>query len=107
MNLTVSGHHVAVTPAIRSYLAGKLTRVERHFDSVIDISVVMSVERAEHRVEANVHLRGRDLFAESVDADMYAAIDSLVDKLDRQIVKHKEKRKAARVVPPPDINAAA
>ena len=91
MNLQLSGHHIEVTPAIREYLTAKLDRVKRHFDHVIDVNVVLSLERAQRRAEASVHVRGKDLFAESQDPDMYAAIDSLVDKLDRQIVKHKEK----------------
>jgi len=96
MNLHVTGHHLDVTPAIRTYLSTKLERITRHFDNVIDISVIMSVEKIERKVEANVRVRGRDIFAQSNDPDMYAAIDSLVDKLDRQIVKHKEKRSDSR-----------
>jgi putative sigma-54 modulation protein len=96
MNLNVAGRHLDVTPAIREYLAGKLERVTRHFDHVIDINVILSVEKLQRKAEANIHVRGRDLFAESHDEDMYAAIDSLVDKLDRQVVKHKEKLTAGR-----------
>jgi|SRR5690606_41473580 len=96
MNLHLSGHHLEVTPAIRDYLTGKLDRVKRHFDHVIDVNVILSLERAQRRAEASIHVRGKDLFAESQDTDMYAAIDSLVDKLDRQIVKHKEKLSAGR-----------
>jgi putative sigma-54 modulation protein len=73
-----------------------MDRLTRHFDHVIDVSVILSVERAQRKAEASVHVRGRDLFAESQDPDMYAAIDSLIDKLDRQIVKHKEKRSVGR-----------
>ena len=91
MNLNVTGHHLDVTQPIRDYLASKLERLTRHFDHVIDVNVILSVERMHRKVEATVHLRGRDLFAESQNEDMYAAIDGLVDKLDRQIVKHKEK----------------
>jgi len=96
MNLQVTGHHLDVTPAIRDYLTSKMDRLKRHFDHVIDVSVILSVERAQRKAEASVHVRGRDLFAESQDPDMYAAIDSLIDKLDRQIVKHKEKRSVGR-----------
>jgi len=96
MNLNVTGHHLEITPAIRDYLSTKLDRITRHFDHVIDISVILSVERAQRKAEASVHVRGRDLFAESLDEDMYAAIDSLIDKLDRQVVKHKEKLTAGR-----------
>lgn len=92
MNLTVTGHHIDVTPAIRDYLTSKLARVTRHFDHVIDVSVILSVEKARHKAEASVRVRGKDLFAEADDTDMYAAIDSLVDKLDRTVLRHKEKQ---------------
>ena len=91
MNLTLSGHHVEVTPSIREYVTGKLKRITRHFDHVIDVGVILSVEKLDHRVEAKVHLKGKAIFCESRAGDMYAAIDALVDKLDRSIVKHKEK----------------
>jgi putative sigma-54 modulation protein len=91
MNLNVTGHHLQITPAMRDYVAAKLTRITHHFDSVIDINVILSVDKLLQKVEASVHVRGRDIFCESTDADMYAAIDSLVDKLDRTIIKHKEK----------------
>lgn len=96
MNLKVTGHHLEVTPSLREYLTGKLDRLTRHFDNVIDVSVILSTEREQRRVEASIHLSGKDLFAESQDTDMYAAIDALIDKLDRQIVKHKEKRSDPR-----------
>ena len=91
MNVQLTGHHLDITPAIRGYVNAKLERITRHFDQVIDVNVVLSVDKLEQRIEANVHIPGRDIFCESVDADMYAAIDGLVDKLDRQIIKHKEK----------------
>ena len=91
MNLNLTGHHLQITPAIRDYVATKLTRITHHFDHVIDVNVVFSVEKLQQKVEANVHVRGRDIFCESSDPDMYAAIDSLIDKLDRTIIKHKEK----------------
>jgi len=91
MNLNLTGHHLQITPAIRDYVANKLTRITHHFDHVIDVNVVFSVEKLQQKVEANVHVRGRDIFCESSDPDMYAAIDSLIDKLDRTIIKHKEK----------------
>ena len=96
MNLHLSGHHLELTPAIRDYLTSKLDRVKRHFDEVIDVNVILSVEREQRCAEASMHVRGKDLFAESQDPDMYAAIDALVDKLDRQIVKHKEKLAGGR-----------
>jgi putative sigma-54 modulation protein len=91
MNLHLSGHHVEVTAAMRDYVTSKLARVTRHFDHVIDVNVILSVDKLNQKVEANVHLRGKDIFAECTDGDMYAAIDALVDKLDRQILKHKER----------------
>ncbi len=90
MNLNLTGQHLEITPAIRAYVMTKLERINRHFDHVIDVSVVMSVDKLRQKAEANVHVRGRDIHAESVDSDMYAAIDSLADKLDRQVLKHKE-----------------
>ena len=90
MNLNLTGHRLEITPAIRAYVVSKLERVNRHFDHVIDVSVVMSVDKLRQKIEANVHVRGKDIHAESVDPDMYAAIDALADKLDRQVLKHKE-----------------
>jgi putative sigma-54 modulation protein len=91
MNLHITGHHVQVTPAIRDYLSGKMERVTKHFDHVIDVNVIMSVAKLRQKVEATVHVRGKDIFCESTEEDMYAAIDTLIDKLDRTIIKHKEK----------------
>ncbi len=93
MNLNMTGHHLEITPSIRDYVSSKMTRINRHFDHVIDVSMILSVEKLRQKIEANVHLAGKDIFVESEDSDMYAAIDLLVDKLDRQIVKHKEKVK--------------
>lgn len=91
MNLSISGHHVEVTPALRDYMTGKLDRIKRHFDHVIDVHAVMAVDRIGHKAEANVHVRGKDIHAECVDADMYAAIDAMIDKLDRQLIKYKSR----------------
>ncbi len=91
MNLTVTGHHLEVTPAIRDYVNSKLDRITRHFDHVIDVNVILTVEKLAQKAEANIHVSGKDIFAESEDNDMYAAIDALADKLDRQVLKHKEK----------------
>jgi putative sigma-54 modulation protein len=91
MNLNLTGNHLDITPAIRDYVVAKLDRITRHFDHVIDVQVVMSVAKLRHKVEANLHARGKDIHVEAVELDMYAAIDVLVDKLDRQVVKHKEK----------------
>ena len=91
MNLHLTGHHVEITPAIREYVISKLVRINRHFDHVIDVNVIMTVEKLDQKIEANVHLSGKDIHVEANDADMYAAIDGLIDKLDRQILKHKER----------------
>jgi putative sigma-54 modulation protein len=91
MNLHLTGHHVEITAAIRDYVTHKLTRINRHFDHVIDVNVIVTVEKLDQRIEANVHLSGKDIHVQASDADMYAAIDGLIDKLDRQVLKHKER----------------
>ena len=91
MNLHLTGHHLEITPAIRDYVSGKLQRITHHFDHVIDLNVILTAQKLQHKIEASMHVRGRDIFCHSADPDMYAAIDSLVDKLDRTIIKHKEK----------------
>jgi putative sigma-54 modulation protein len=96
MNVHLTGHQLPITPAIREYVAGKLQRIKQHFDHVIDVNVIMSVEKLQQKVEATVHVRGKDIFCESSALDMYAAIDGLVDKLDRTILKHKGKNLAQR-----------
>jgi putative sigma-54 modulation protein len=98
MNLTISGHHLEVTPALRSYVTTKLDRITRHFDQLVDIKVLLSVENQKEkdrrqRAECNIHVKGSDMFAESSHEDLYAAVDELVDKLDRQVGRHKEKIK--------------
>lgn len=96
MNLNLCGHHLDITPAIRDYVLAKLMRVTRHFDHVIDVNVILSVNKLAQKVEANVHIRGKDIHAEAIEPDMYAAIDCLADKLNRQVLKHKEKRSVRR-----------
>jgi putative sigma-54 modulation protein len=96
MNLTISGHHLEVTPALRGYVTSKLDRISRHFDQVVDIKVLLTVDNMKEkelrqRAECNVHVKGRDLFAESSHADLYAAVDELTDKLDRQVGRYKDK----------------
>ncbi|MEI8034104.1 MAG: ribosome-associated translation inhibitor RaiA [Betaproteobacteria bacterium] len=91
MNLHITGHHVQVTPALREYFTDKMVRINKHFDHVIDVHVIISVNKLQQKIEATIHVKGRDIFCESVDENMYAAIDALVDKLDRAILKHKEK----------------
>ena len=96
MNLHLTGHHLQITPAIRDRVAQKLERIPAHFDHVIDINVIMTVEKLQHKVEATVHLSGKEIFCETHDEDMYVAIDHLVGKLDRAVIKHKEKNLAHR-----------
>ena len=91
MNLNITGHHVEVTPAIRDYVTGKLDRVIRHFDNVTSVGVILSVETLKQKAEVTLHVRGKDIFVESEDADLYAAIDAMTDKLDRQVQKYKQK----------------
>lgn len=94
MNLIIHGHHVEVTPALRGYVEGKLERVRRHFDHVIEADVLLSVEdKLRQKAEITMRVRGSALHAEAIDADMYAAIDSLIDKLDRQVLRHKDRVK--------------
>jgi putative sigma-54 modulation protein len=91
MNLHLTGRHVEITTSIREYVTSKLVRINRHFDHVIDVDVIMTVEKLDQKVEANVHLSGKDIHVCANDGDMYAAIDELIDKLDRQVIKHKER----------------
>jgi putative sigma-54 modulation protein len=91
MNLSVSGHHLEVTPALRSYVQSKLGRVTRHFDQVIDAHVILTANKLMQKAEVTLHVRGKDLHCESEQADLYAAIDLLADKLDRQVLKYKDK----------------
>ena len=91
MNLKLTGNHVEITDAMRDYVTSKISKIKRHFDHVIDVSVILSVEKLKQKAQANVHIRGKDIFVETDSEDMYASIDSLIDKLDRQILKHKEK----------------
>lgn len=96
MNLNLTGVHLDITPAIREYVVAKLDRINRHFDHVIDVNVVLSVDKLRQKIEANVHVRGKEIHAEAVEPDMYAAIDDLADKLNRQVLKYKEKLSAHR-----------
>ena len=91
MQLTITGHHIDVTPALRSRVESKLAKLERHFDHLTDIHCVLTVEKLEHKAEATVHLSGGTIHADAIEDDMYAAVDALVDKLNRQVKKHKEK----------------
>lgn len=92
MQITITGHQIQVTESLRDYVNEKFERLKRHFDRVMDVHVVLEVEKINQKAEATVQVNGATLFAEDVHEDMYAAIDGLVDKLDRQLVKHKEKQ---------------
>ena len=91
MQLSVTGHHVEVTPALRGYVEKKLERIVRHFDQVIDVHCVLTVEKLRQKAEATLHVSGGAIHADATEPDMYAAIDCLTDKLDRRVKKHKEK----------------
>ncbi len=91
MQISVTGHHLDVTTALKNYVESKFERLERHFDHVTDVHVILEVEKIIQKAEATVHISGAKLFAEDHQEDMYAAIDGLIDKLDRQVRKHKEK----------------
>jgi len=91
MQLSISGHHVDVTDALKSYVEDKLQKLERHYDHVTNAHVILTVEKLRQKAEATIHISGAELFADADCDDMYAAIDKLTDKLDRQILKYKEK----------------
>lgn len=101
MNLKVTGLHLDVTQPLRDYIESKLERITRHVDHVIDVAVTLSVDKLVQKAEVNVHLSGKDIHVEATEADMYAAIDLLMDKLDRQVLKHKEKLSEHRATPVP------
>jgi putative sigma-54 modulation protein len=96
MNLNLTGRHMEITPAIREHVIGKLDKVKRHFDNVIDVNVILSVEKLQQKAEATLNISGKTLFAETEDGNLYVAIDTLIDSLDRQVLKHKEKFEARR-----------
>lgn len=91
MQFNLTGHHVDLTDSLRDYVESKLGKLERHFDQVVDVQVILSVEKLRQKAEATVHLSGTNIYADDTQEDMYAAIDGLIDKLDRQVKKHKEK----------------
>ena len=105
MQVSLSGHHVDITDSMRNYVNEKIARLDRHFDQALDIHVVLTVEKLRHRAEATLHVSGGNLHADDVREDMYAAIDGLVDKLDRQGKKHKEKMKDHRLKTAPTVAA--
>jgi putative sigma-54 modulation protein len=93
MQLTISGHHLEITTAIREYITQKFSKLERHFEQITSTSVILTVDKLTHNAEATIHVSGGELFANSQHEDMYAAIDALTDKLDRQLIKYKEKHR--------------
>jgi putative sigma-54 modulation protein len=92
MNLSISGHHLSVTPSLREYVLLKLERIRRHFDRVIDVSVILAVDKLIQKAEITLHVRGKDIVAKARNTDLYAAIDELIDKLDRQVLKYKSQK---------------
>ena len=93
MQINITGHHVELTDSMSDYVNTKFEKLERHFDNITNAQVTLSVEKTRQKAEADVHVAGGQLFASNEHDDMYAAIDGLIDKLDRQVIKHKEKMK--------------
>ncbi|MGS0674767.1 ribosome hibernation promoting factor [Shewanella sp. 0m-4] len=91
MQINLTGHHIEITDSLRGYVEEKFTKLERHFDQINNVHVILNVQKMQQIAEAKIHLKKGEVFAISEHADMYAAIDSLIDKLDRQVIKHKEK----------------
>ena len=91
MQIDITGHQLDVTTSMKDYFNSKFTRIKRHFDQVINVHAILSVEKIHHKAEATMHINGKTLFAESVEEDLYAAIDLLIDKLDKQVRRHKDK----------------
>lgn len=91
MQVNVSGHHVEVTDALKTYVESKLDRLERHFDRITNVNVILSVEKLRQKAESTIRVSGGEIYAEAEEDDLYAAIDSMADKLDRQLIKKKEK----------------
>lgn len=91
MQINLTGHHIEITEALRDYVHNKFAKLERHFDHINNVHVILNVEKLSQIAEAKLNINGGELFAASEHEDMYAAIDSLIDKLDRQVIKHKEK----------------
>ncbi|MFC3121319.1 ribosome hibernation promoting factor [Agaribacter flavus] len=93
MQINLTGHHVDITDSLRNYVDTKFEKLERHFDHINNVHVILNVEKLSQKAEATLHISGGEIFANSEHTDMYAAIDGLIDKLDRQVIKHKEKLK--------------
>jgi len=96
MNLNLTGRHLEITPAIRQHVTDKIAKIKGHFEGVMDVTIILSVEKLRQKAEGSVHLSGKDVFVESDDENLYVAIDAMIEKLDRQIIKHKEKYAARR-----------
>lgn len=96
MQITISGHHIDVTPALKDYVNTRLDKLSRHHDRITSTNVILSVDKLVQKAEASVHVSGKEFFANSESSDLYAAIDLLADKLDRQLIKHKEKTRNHR-----------
>ena len=108
MQLNVTGHHVDMTESLQNYVEAKMEKLESHFDHITNVHVILSVEKQRQKAEAKLNISGAELYADAVNGDMYASIDALVDKLDRQIKKHKEKmtdhhRSEGRAQKQPDL----
>ena len=91
MQINLTGHHVDVTPSLRDYVNTKFAKLERHFEHINNVHIVLTVEKLDQKAEASIHLKGSEIHASAINADMYTSIDTLVDKLDRQVLKHKGK----------------
>ncbi|HSC66322.1 MAG TPA: ribosome-associated translation inhibitor RaiA [Cellvibrio sp.] len=96
MQINISGRHVEVTDSMKEYVTSKVERLTHHHDRITSTNVILSVDKLIQKAEATIHVSGKDVFAEASHEDLYAAIDALVDKLDRQLIKHKEKMRSHR-----------
>ena len=99
MQINLTGQNIHITDPLRTFVEGKFNRIFRHFDDLIDVHVVLDVEKSSQHAEATINTRGKAIFADAKERDMYAAIDALIDKLDRQIIKHKEKTRDHHAIP--------
>ncbi|MCJ8319957.1 MAG: ribosome hibernation promoting factor [Colwellia sp.] len=91
MQINLTGHHVEITSSLREYVTTKFTKLEKHFDHFNNVHIVLTVEKLKHSAEATIHLKGNEMFASANNEDMYKSIDSLIDKLDKQVLKYKGK----------------
>ena len=91
MQLNLSGHHLDITSSIRQHTSDKLIKIKHHFDNIMNVNMTLEVQKDLQKAEATIHVSGADLFAKAESNDMYASIDQLINKLDSQIIKHKEK----------------